>query len=138
MKFVALPRESRERGRSDRALGALAADISRRPFGMTEALVALDYRTDRVREIGVVLPSPSKEGARAAAPLMAVIRRTFLPNKVLAVVAEGEPLAALAATAPFVGKKKALAGRATAYVCTRGSGELPTSDPRVLAGQLTQ
>jgi uncharacterized protein YyaL (SSP411 family) len=124
------------RALADRALGAMATDIAQRPVALTEALVALDYRTDRVREIAIAWPA--SEGIQGAAPLTAVLRRTFLPNKVLAVEQEGPPMAALATTAPFVGEKRALAGRATAYVCTRGRCELPTSDPRVLARQLAR
>jgi uncharacterized protein YyaL (SSP411 family) len=64
------------------------------------------------------------------------VRRTFLPNKVLAGSAEGEDLGALAGLAPFVAEKRALGGRSTAYVCERGRCELPTADPSVLARQL--
>ena len=65
-------------------------------------------------------------GARpdAAAPLLAVVRRTFLPNRALAGAAEAD-VAALGALVPFIADKRALDGRATAYVCVRGRCELP-------------
>jgi hypothetical protein len=119
---------------ADRAFGALREPLARRPLGLTEALLALDFRTDMAREVAVIWPKQA--GPVAAAPLLATVRRTFLPNKVLAGSAEGEDLGALAGLAPFVAEKRALAGRSTAYVCERGRCELPTADPSVLARQL--
>ncbi|HEY5091574.1 MAG TPA: thioredoxin domain-containing protein [Polyangia bacterium] len=119
---------------ADRALGALREPLARHPLGLTEALLALDFRTDMVREVAIIWPKQA--GPAAAAPLLATVRRIFLPNKVLAGSAEGEDLGALAALAPFVAEKRALGGRSTAYVCERGRCELPTADPSVLARQL--
>jgi uncharacterized protein YyaL (SSP411 family) len=121
---------------ADRAFGALAEPLARRPLGLSEALLALDFRTDAAREVAVIWPSASSPAA--AAPLLDAVRRAFLPNKVLAGSAEGEGLDALAAVAPFVAEKRALRGRPTAYVCERGRCELPTSDPIVLARQLAR
>jgi uncharacterized protein YyaL (SSP411 family) len=121
---------------ADRAFGALRDQLARRPFALAEALVALDFRTDMAREVAVVW---AKQGGTAtAAPLLDAVRRTFLPNKVLAGAAEGEGLEALAQLAPFVAEKRSLGGRSTAYVCEHGRCELPTADPAVLARQLAR
>lgn len=120
---------------ADRAFGSLHAILLERPLGLTEALLALDFRTDTAREIAIVWSGRSD--AATAAPLLAVLRRTFLPNKIIAAAAEGESVAALSAVAPFVAAKRALGGRSTAYVCQRGRCQLPTNDPAVLARQLT-
>jgi uncharacterized protein YyaL (SSP411 family) len=121
---------------ADRAFGALRDQLAQRPFGLAEALLALDFRTDMAREVAVVWPKQA--GPAAAAPLLGAVRRTFLPNKVLAGAAEGEGLGALAQVAPFVAEKRALGGRSTAYVCERGRCELPTADPAVLSHQLAR
>jgi uncharacterized protein YyaL (SSP411 family) len=121
---------------ADRAFGALRDQLARRPFGLAEALLALDFRTEMAREVAVVWPKQA--GPAAAAPLLDAVRRTFLPNKVLAGAAEGEALGALAQVAPFVAEKRALGGRSTAYVCEHGRCELPTADPAVLARQLAR
>ena len=121
---------------ADRALAALRVSISERPSALSETLLALDFRTDAAREIVIVWPKQA--GPAAAAPLVSVLRRTFLPNRVLAGSPEGEDLAALATLAPIVEGKRALNGRSTAYVCERGRCQLPTTDPHVLARQLAR
>jgi uncharacterized protein YyaL (SSP411 family) len=121
---------------AEMALSTLSVPLSERPTTLTEALLALDYRTDAVREIAVVWPSES--GPSAASSLLSVLRRTFLPNKVLAGGPDGDGLSRLATVATFVDGKRALHGKGTAYVCERGRCELPTSNPDVLARQLAK
>lgn len=105
-------------------------------MSLSETLLALDFRTDVVREVVIVWPRPSSPAA--ALPLVSILRRTFVPNRVLAGASEGEALAALATLAPIVEGKRALNGRSTAYVCERGHCQLPTNDPEVLARQLAR
>jgi len=133
--------DDRWRAVADRALAAYRGPMTERPLAMTDALLALDYRTDAVREIAIVWPAGAgagaREGAKPAAPLLAALRRTFVPNRVVAAGAEGAAgIETVAAVAPFVERKKATGGRATAYVCERGRCELPTGDPRVFARQI--
>ena len=73
----------------------------------------------------------------AAGRLLRTVRARSAPNRVLTVVRE-TALAARAALFPLLTGKAAIAGRSTAYVCTRGVCELPTSDPAVLDRQLTE
>jgi uncharacterized protein YyaL (SSP411 family) len=120
----------------DRAFGALRDQLAQRPFSLAEALLALDFRTDMAREVAIVWPKQG--GPASAAPLLDAVRRTFLPNKVLAGAAEGEGVGTLVPLAPFVAEKRALGGRSTAYVCERGRCELPTADPGVLGRQLAR
>jgi uncharacterized protein YyaL (SSP411 family) len=134
LRAAAFTADDHWRAIADRAFAALREPLARRPLGLTEALLALDFRTDTAREVVVVWPKGST--AAAAAPLLAAVRRTFLPNKVLAGTAEGESLDALAAVTPLVSEKRALGGRSTAYVCERGRCELPTAAPALLARQL--
>jgi uncharacterized protein YyaL (SSP411 family) len=123
------------RGVADRAFAAYRGVMTERPLAMTDALLALDWRTDAVREIAIVWPAGAGDGAKAAAPLLGVLRQTFVPNRVVAAGAEGsEGIGAAVAT--FVDGKRAIGGRATAYVCERGRCELPTGDVRAFARQL--
>ena len=71
-----------------------------------------------------------------AAPFLDVLRRDYVPNKIVVVVVEGTDLAAQSKKMPLVEGKVARKGKATAYVCQRGVCKLPTTDVDVFAEQL--
>ena len=133
LRLAAFTTDDRWRQVADRGLVAVGPVLANRPMALTEALLALDWATDRAKEIAIVVPRGGR--VEDAAPLLEVLRKRFLPNVVRAVVAEDD-VAALAKTAPFVEGKTATGGRPTAYVCERGACQLPTHDPAALAAQL--
>ena len=122
------------RHRAERGFAAFSGELSAGPDGSPAMLSALEAYLDRPLEVFVVRP----DAAADAAPLLSVFRRTYLPNRVFALVTDGPALAALAARLPALDGKHALHGRATAFVCERGSCQIPTSDPRVFAKQLAR
>jgi hypothetical protein len=71
-----------------------------------------------------------------AAPLLAEIRRAYLPDATLARATEGDDLERQARVIPWLRDKNARDGRPTAYVCERRACRSPTSDPAELAAQL--
>ena len=103
---------SDDRWRADRrprASPACRATLTENPLALTEALLALDYATDEPREIAIVWP---RDAAMAsAAPLLDVLRRTFVPNRAIAAACEAD-VAALGALVPWIADKAALDGRA--------------------------
>ncbi|NOY25757.1 MAG: thioredoxin domain-containing protein [Oligoflexia bacterium] len=109
------------RVRAERALKASAQAIEQ--GAMTEALLAVDWHLDKPKEIVLVTPQDRSQ----AAPLLGVVRRSGLRNRVLVVASEGE-LASLAQTVPLVEGKTAISGQATAYVCEQGVCQRPTTD----------
>ncbi|HEY2731757.1 MAG TPA: thioredoxin domain-containing protein [Polyangia bacterium] len=133
LRLAAFTTDDRWRQLAERAFGSVGGVLTSRPMAMTEALLALDWATDRAREVAIVLPRGG--GPDSAAPLLAVLRGHFLPNVVRAVVGEDD-VAALAKAAPFVEGKTATEGKATAYVCEHGACRLPTHDPAAFAAQL--
>jgi 4-carboxymuconolactone decarboxylase len=79
----------------------------------------------------------AKPGSRANAEiLLAQLRSTFLPNRILAVAGEGDDLNTQAKLVPLLDNKIAQKGKPTAYVCERSVCELPTTSPDVFARQL--
>lgn len=131
MRLGELTGEDRYRQIAERALKAFAAQLADRPLALSEMLLALDFWTDTPREIVITWP----DGAPPPEDLLGVLRRTFLPSRVITGGPEGS-LAELTRVAPIVEGKRALDGKATAYVCERGRCEAPTSEPAVLAQQL--
>ena len=131
LRLQAFTDQDRWRAVAEQAFRALHEVLSERPLAMTEALLALDWYTDVPREVALVWPP-----GQAADQLQAVLRATFLPNRVLAGAEEGGAVEGLARIVPFLGEKVAQRGKPTGYVCQRGKCELPATDPDLFKAQL--
>ncbi len=122
----------RYRKMAEQALAAFASDL-KDGSGAEMMLSALDFRLDTPLEIVIVSPPDG-----SAAPLEAVLRRTFVPNRIYATASEGPELEERARLIPLLAGKRALRGVATAYVCRQRTCDLPTSDPTVFSAQLAR
>jgi uncharacterized protein YyaL (SSP411 family) len=126
--------DDRWRAIAERALAGLAARLTENPLALTEALLAVDYVADEAREIAIVWPRGAAQ--EIAAPLVDVLRRTFVPSRAIAAASESEA-GTLARLIPWIADKPALGGRPTAYVCVEGRCDLPVHEPEALAAQLS-
>jgi uncharacterized protein len=124
------------RARAERTLRALGSTIEQRPLGLSHALLAVDWATDRPKEIVIVVPAGRGALAAAARPFVKVLAEQWVPNAVLVVATEAELAGDLGRALPFVRDKGLRGGKPTAYVCERGACQLPTTEPLVFAGQL--
>ena len=93
---------------------------------LSEMLLALDWRLDAPKQVVVATTGAREE----AASFLATLRTRLVPNRILAVTAPGDGLAALV---PVTEGKLALGGHATGYVCENRVCDLPTTDPAVFA-----
>jgi uncharacterized protein YyaL (SSP411 family) len=134
LRLYELTTDERYRRRADRTLRAIGGVLQRAPSALSEMLLAIDFRLDVPKEIIIVTP----DSRARAEPLLAVVRKTFVPNRVLTVVVAGEPLKEQSALVPLVQGKAARGGKPTAYVCERQVCELPTTDPSRFAAQLAE
>jgi hypothetical protein len=121
--------DDRFRARADRALRAFASTVEADPTATSELLLAIAFRRSKPNQILLVTPSGDAAGA---APLMAVLRTTFTPNRILAVASEPD-LPQTQTVIPLFEDKRAIGGNATVYVCQERICRLPTSDPGKLA-----
>jgi hypothetical protein len=126
--------EDRYRVRAEKALQAFNEILQRAPAAVSELLLAMDYHLDTPKEIVIVTPKSRVE----AEPFLAKLGTTFLPNRIVVVVPEGEELAAQAKLIPLVASKVTQGGKATAYVCEQKVCALPTTDPTIFAKQIRQ
>ncbi len=101
-------------------------------MALSEMLIALDYHLGQTKEIIVVRPASAQDHGELLAPL----RSSYVPNRIISLVTEGPDQEALAELVPLVSGKVARNGRVTAYVCEDRVCELPTSDPEVFARQI--
>ena len=113
----------------DPAQGALGQVLA--TPGAPRLLAALDMALDKPREVVIVA-----DDRAAAEPLLAVLRRTWLPDRALVLLLDGPRVGAQ--DVPLVEEKVAQGGRPTVYVCEEGRCERPTSDPAVFAQQLAR
>ena len=132
LRLGAFTTDDRWRTVAERALRHHARTLEEQPLALAEMLLALDFVTDAPREVVLVWPG----GEPAPEPFLAVLRRTFLPNRALAGAAEGEALARLGRIASVAGGKVAAGGKPTAYVCERGQCRLPAISADKLAAQI--
>ena len=99
---------------------------------VSEMLLAVDFYLDTPKEIVLVVPHAREE----AQPLLDELRATFLPSRILVVVAEGDELDTHAVLIPLLEGKVARDSKPTAYVCENRICDLPTTDPAVFATQI--
>jgi uncharacterized protein YyaL (SSP411 family) len=131
LRLHELTSDDRYRQRAVRAFQALQPVLASSPDSLSEMLLALDFQLDTAKEIIIITPNARQE----AGPLLARLRGTYVPNRILAVVPEKEK-EKHETIVPLIENKRASQGRPTAYVCENRVCELPTSDPEVFARQI--
>ncbi|MCK5690491.1 thioredoxin domain-containing protein, partial [Myxococcota bacterium] len=101
-------------------------------MGVPKMISALDLYLDEALQIVIIAPEDGH-----ANELLNSLRKTLVPNRVIAFAHEGPELEALAKEFPLAASKIAIGKKATAYVCRAGVCELPTSDPNIFKKQLS-
>ena len=134
VRIAAMTGDPRWSEAAESTLRGFGQRLTKAPMALTDMLVAVEAVHAPMREVVLVRPAGSDEGAFA--PFLAALRGRFLPHRVLLRAEEGAGLAALAALAPIAEGKVARGGKVTAYVCIHGSCRLPTTDPKVMVAQV--
>ena len=119
--------------RAEKALTSLSGVLASNPSALASLLMALDFHLDEPREIIIVTPYGEMQ---AAEPFLSILRAHFLPNRVIAVVTDGDGRETAASVMPIVRNRPPLDGKATAYVCAGNTCRLPATDPVEFARQL--
>ena len=132
LRLAELTGDDRYLERASTLFSAFHEMLTRAPTALSEMLLALDFQLEATKEIVVIRPPSGGDLASMLAPL----RATLLPNRILAVATEGDDLRAHSAAVPLVAGKVAREGKVTAYVCQNRVCERPTTDPEVFAAQI--
>ncbi len=132
LRLYAFTTNESYRIRAEKTLTAFSTILSSAPAAMSEMLLALDFYIHAPLEIILVTPAGQKN---AAHPFLQALNRRFLPNKILAVV-DDQNIGAIARRIPLVAEKSVLNGKATAFVCRKGTCALPTTDPEEFIRQI--
>jgi uncharacterized protein YyaL (SSP411 family) len=134
LRLAELTTQERYRQQAEQGLRAFAQQLDTAPSSLPRMLASVDFTQDTPKEIIIIKPNRET----TAEPLLAKLRTSFVPNRVLSVVAEGQDLQQQQALIPLLEFKTALKGKVTAYVCEKQVCLLPTSDPEVFAKQIGQ
>jgi uncharacterized protein YyaL (SSP411 family) len=123
--------DAKWRSGAEQLFASLGFRVTRSSIGYPLLLVALDHYYDTPLEVAIVAPFERGEAGSLAKRL----RKTFVPNKAFAVLTDTEA-AQQQAQVPWLEGKRAMRGKATAYVCERGRCDLPTPSPSVFQKQV--
>ena len=138
-RLAAFTDDERWRQATERALDSYLPRLRERPMAMSEALLAVDYLRGPVREIVLVIPSDGPgDGAFPQSSFHKALAETFCPRKALVTVAANSPTRpGLEERIPWLKGKAAQHELATAFVCTLGQCQLPTTDPSEFLQQIS-
>jgi uncharacterized protein len=126
LRLATLTGDESWRDQAEKLLRSFGALLAGAPAALGEMLLALDFQLSEPREVVLVRPPAGSDRE-----LLDVVRSRFAPAQVLIRHQDGAPAAtALARDRPAQG------GRPTAYVCVRGSCQLPVTEAQPLAALL--
>ena len=115
-----------------RIIGCFAETLDRMPVALPQMLAAMEAL---VAEPIQIVIAPGKD-TRAAANLLGVVQRRFLPHKVVLLADAGDGQAWLGQQVEAIRNMKPIGGKPTAYVCRNFTCDLPVTDPEILAKRL--
>ncbi|MDP2345785.1 MAG: thioredoxin domain-containing protein [Deltaproteobacteria bacterium] len=118
------------RARAEKTFRSCGQILAKHPHALSEMVRAL-VLLERAKEIVVVTPKGGIDDDGRA--LLALVRKRYLPARVVVVVEEGSALSTLL---PLARDRPARKGKTTVYVCAHGVCGLPVTDARSLLAQL--
>ena len=114
-------------------MNVFSGAVIQNPAAYTQFMISLDFAIGPAFEV-VIAGNPDAADTNA---MLQSVRREFQPNKVILLRPADEDVPDISLVAPFTKEQKALAGKATAYVCRNYVCNKPTNDPAELASLLS-
>jgi len=111
--------------RAHRIYRAFCAQAEATPTAFTQFLCGLDFAIGPASE--VIIAGRMEHSDTQA--MLKILRRNFMPNKVVIFHSENPEEPDIETIAPFVQSHPSINGQATAYVCSNFTCLLPTNDP---------
>jgi uncharacterized protein YyaL (SSP411 family) len=124
MRLAGLTANTEYAVRADDILKAHSIQVKQYPAGHTQLMSALEFALNPSYEV-VIVGDPEKKDTIA---MLAVLRKPFIPQKVIVFRSEDPTTAAeIADISPFTRSMVTKDGQATAYVCQNFACRLPTN-----------
>jgi uncharacterized protein YyaL (SSP411 family) len=132
LRLAALTGEREYERQAEGVLALFADPAVRHPESFAHLLRALDFQLAPTRELALVAPAGTADGALgdALAPLLSVVRAEHRPHLVVAAGPEGTD------APPLLADRATVDGSPAAYVCENFTCRLPTTAPDALAAEL--
>ncbi len=132
LRLSELTGDNHYRVRAKKVLKSFGRMLEKNPLSFSEALLALDHYHSRVNAIILVLPDKTDMKSDS---FFNELKKWYLPHKVLTVIAHSQVKDQQKILQP-IKRKTAIGGKTTAYICEKGSCQLPASDLVELRKQL--
>jgi len=134
LRFAELTDDHRYSDAAIPIFSAFSDLMDSQPTAISEMLLALDFYLSKRVEIVFITP-PDKKGLDA---MLAPVRATFFPNRVLMAATENAQLENHAELNPLLQGRIARDGQTTVYLCQNFVCGFPTADPATFAEQLAE
>jgi uncharacterized protein YyaL (SSP411 family) len=121
------------RARAESCLRAFGEPLRNGSLALSRMLGALELYVDEPLEI-VLVVAAGEEDVRDQ--MLAHVRTTYVPNRILTVLPAGDAVERQAARIPLLTGKHPRDGHTTAFVCKNHVCQFPTSSPETFARQL--
>ena len=133
LRLAKLTDDADHLGKAEQSLGLFTQSAQGSPQGYASLLGALDLYLGPVKEIAIA----GRRGDSTTDEMLSVVRQSYMPNKVVALVDPEEDNGAAAGILPLLQAKSMIGSKATAYVCENYQCDAPVSSPAELRELLT-
>ncbi len=126
--FLRLARVTGDRSLENKAaliIKTFSGRVDQMPNAFTQFLSAFDFALGPISEVIIVGDIDNKDTKE----MLGVLRKSFVPNKVVIFRTEGSASAEIEKIAPYIKSYQGQGDKATAYVCSNFTCHLPTTDP---------
>jgi len=133
LRLAQIRSEERWRERAEKTIGAFQPTLSRFPSAMPQMLVALDFSSSKPRQIVIA----GKKDTPETKALLAEVHRHFLPKTIILLADGADGQKYLGEKIEAIRAMSMIDGKPAAYVCEDFTCKAPVTDPKALAGLLS-
>jgi uncharacterized protein YyaL (SSP411 family) len=106
--------------------------VDQMPNAFGQFLTAFDFALGPANEV-IIAGDIDKKDTKE---MLGALRKSFVPNKIVIFRPESSSPPEIEKIAPYIKSYQSVGGRATAYVCSNFTCQLPTSDPKKMMALL--
>jgi hypothetical protein len=113
-------------------INAFSGRVDQMPNSFGQFLTAFDFVVGPANEVIIAGDIDKKDTME----MITTLRKSFVPNKIVIFRPEGSSSTEIEKIAPYIKSYQSVGGRATAYVCSNFTCQLPTNNPKKMMALL--